>query len=153
MSHICFGDKVSESWSENLEWYPRSQIKINMVLYVCDFFPPVRAVCPNYEVVVFQPWTGTALDLGSVANYAFYSNPPDPPVSTFFSGYFLSPLSYRPPTSSVNHRIPYLLHPPPTSSPGAKLRPPGRCLHLPNASLRHSSLRPAPHACICRRVL
>ena len=28
---------------------------------------PVRAVCLNYEVVVFQPWTGTAPYLGSAA--------------------------------------------------------------------------------------
>ena len=34
---------------------------------VCAVRPPVRVVCQNYEVVVFQPWTGTATDLGSVA--------------------------------------------------------------------------------------
>ena len=34
---------------------------------VC-YRPPVRAVCPNHEVVMFQPPTVTAPDLGSVAN-------------------------------------------------------------------------------------
>ena len=28
----------------------------------------VRKVCLNYEAVMFQPWTGTNLDLGSIAN-------------------------------------------------------------------------------------
>ena len=32
------------------------------------YWPPVREVCPNYEVVMFQPRTGTPPDLGSVAN-------------------------------------------------------------------------------------
>ena len=31
-------------------------------------WPPVREVCPDYEVVMFQPRTGTPLDLGPVAN-------------------------------------------------------------------------------------
>ena len=30
-------------------------------------WPLVRAVCPNHEVVVFQPQTVTALDLGFIA--------------------------------------------------------------------------------------
>ena len=54
--------------------------------------PPVRGVCPNHEVVVFQPWTGTAPDLGAVANYTFYSNPPAPPVSTGLLDIFIYPL-------------------------------------------------------------
>ena len=38
-------------------------------VYVCVCYrPPVRVVCPNHEVVVFQPWTVTAPDLGSVTN-------------------------------------------------------------------------------------
>ena len=38
---------------------------------VLCFGPPVRAVCPNHEVVVFQPRAGNALYLGSVTNYTF----------------------------------------------------------------------------------
>ena len=46
------------------------------------FWPPVLEVCPNYEVVVYQPWTGTPLDLGSVANcYVAIILIPDPPFS------------------------------------------------------------------------
>ena len=38
-------------------------------VWVCVYFrPPVYAVCSNYEVVVFQPRTGTAQGLGSVAS-------------------------------------------------------------------------------------
>ena len=42
-----------------------------VVLCVCvrEFtWPPVRAVCPNYEVVVFQPLTVTPPHLGSVTH-------------------------------------------------------------------------------------
>ena len=48
------------------------------------FQTSVCAICPNHEVVVFQPWTGTDPYLGSIANYTFYYNPPAPPVSTNF---------------------------------------------------------------------
>ena len=41
------------------------------------------------------------------------------------------------------------LHPIPTSSTGAKRRPPGRCPHLPPTSLRRLFLSPVPHACVC----
>ena len=37
----------------------------------CWYWPPVCDVCPNYEVVDFQPQTLTTLDLGSVA-YFYY---------------------------------------------------------------------------------
>ena len=32
-------------------------------------WPPVCEVCPNYEVVTFQLWTGNPLDLGYVADF------------------------------------------------------------------------------------
>ena len=90
------------------------------------FWPSVRVLCTNHEVVVFQPRTGTARDLVSVANYTFYCSPTAPPVSTDFMDIFISPcLSYRPLISSVCHRIPSLFHPLPTSSTGSKLCPPG----------------------------
>ena len=54
------------------------------------FRPPVCVVCPNNEVVVFQPRTGTAPELGSVSNYIFYSNSPAPTVSTGFMDLFIS---------------------------------------------------------------
>ena len=66
-------------------------------LCVC-YQPSVRAVCQNHEVVVFQPWTATAPDLGSVANITTFiyltsllfqtcsgsfSLPPPRPISYF----------------------------------------------------------------------
>ena len=52
---------------------------IYSILYVCVcYWPPVREVCPNYEVVTFQPQILTNLDLGSVADCytAYLLNPP-----------------------------------------------------------------------------
>ena len=62
---------------------------------VCVYlWPQVYVVCPNHEVVVFQPWIGTTPYLGSVDNYAFYSKPPAPLVSTvFFGSFHFPPLS------------------------------------------------------------
>ena len=52
---------------------------------VCMYFwPTVRVVCQDNEVVVLQTRTDTALDLGSISNYIFNSNPPAPPISTVF---------------------------------------------------------------------
>ena len=47
---------------------------------VCVYWPSVREVCPNYEVVVFQPLTLTTPDLASVAYcyIAYLLNPPHP---------------------------------------------------------------------------
>ena len=53
---------------------------------------PVCAVCMNHEVVVSQTRTGNSPDLGSVANYTFYSNSPAPPVSTGFMDISIHPL-------------------------------------------------------------
>ena len=60
--------------------------------------PPVCAVWTNSEVVVFQPWSSTAPNLGSVANFTSKLNPA-PPLSTFFWVFrFPSPsVSLRPP--------------------------------------------------------
>ena len=34
------------------------QVMMTIVNYVCVcYWPPVRGVCPNYEVVQFEPWT------------------------------------------------------------------------------------------------
>ena len=68
-----------------------------MCVYVY-FRPPVHAGFLNDEVVVLQPRTGTAPDLGSIANYAFYSKPPTPPVSAVFMD-ILFPLYTNPPSS------------------------------------------------------
>ena len=44
----------------------------------CWYWPPVREVCHNYEVVEFQPWTLTTPDLGSIA-YCYIAYLLDPP--------------------------------------------------------------------------
>ena len=55
-----------------------------MCVCVCvSYRLTVHALCPNQEVVVLQPSTGTAPDLGSVANfYNFKYTPLAPTVST-----------------------------------------------------------------------
>ena len=62
----------------------------------------------------------------------------------------LSPLFYIPPLPirSRSSLKPSQFHPLPTSSPGAKRRPPGRHPHPPTTSHHRSSLCPAPHACV-----
>ena len=116
-------------------------------LCVC-YQPSVRAVCQNHEVVVFQPWTATAPDLGSVANittfiYLTYllfqtcsgsfSLPPPRPISYF------SPIFHpsKPLLSLFSPAFPPHLprvrsdHP-----PGCYPRPPAStaCLHFPPSS-------------------
>ena len=124
-------------------------------LIFCAYFcPPVCAVCPNNEVIVLQPWTGTALNLGSVASYAFHSNPPAPTVSTVSLDHFL-PLypNPPPPLSNFCRCSPSIFHMLTTSSPDVKCFPSGCRPHPPPASMDYSSLRPAPRPCIYSRVL
>ena len=116
------------------------------------YWPPVREVCPNYEVVEFQLWTLTTPDLGFFA-YCYSLIYPFCP-SFFFSCFMdiffpLFPTSYL--SVAVPIWSPINFHPLPASSPGAKRCPNGRRLHPPPTSLRRSSLRPAPRACVCCR--
>ena len=69
-----------------------------------------------------------------------------------FSGSSCSSSSYRPPASSLQHRLTAIFHQLPTSSPGVDHHPPGLCTHPPPASLRRSYLLPALGACFRRRV-
>ena len=61
-----------------------------MLLLLFFSWPLVHEVCPNYEVVVFQPRTGTPLDLGSVSNCYVYILPnlilPSLPAARFLPG-------------------------------------------------------------------
>ena len=41
-------------------------------------YPPVREVCPNHEVFMLQPRTGTYADLGSVAIVNLITSLPRP---------------------------------------------------------------------------
>ena len=58
----------------------RSQM--NSCCLLLFLWPPFHEVHTNYEVVMFQPWTGIPLDLGSVANcYISILLIPAPPFS------------------------------------------------------------------------
>ena len=80
-----------------------------MLLFLLFSWPPIREVCPNYEVVMFQPRIGTPPDLVSVANcYVVILIKPD----TTFSAHHpmsarvrwpLTPLHYIPCRTSCIH--------------------------------------------------
>ena len=67
---------------------------------VCVYLrSPVRVVYPNHELVVFQPYTGTAPDVGSVANYTFLFYPFRPICLNRFMYLFISLLYPNAPPS------------------------------------------------------
>ena len=123
-------------------------------LCVRVIYSPVRAVCSNYELVVFHPWTWTAKYLGSVTSITPFILALLPHLfHPFFRIVLFSSSVITPtPTSkcSLKYHI-YLLYPLPTSSPRTKHLPTGRRSHPPPVRLRHSTLRPTPRDCICRR--
>ena len=73
---------------------------------------PVHDVCPNYEVLMFQPWIRTRSDLGCFDNccVAIIINPilPSPPVTRFppGGGYLLMPHPSLPFSLSCLHSVP-----------------------------------------------
>ena len=76
-----------------------------MLLLLLCVWPPVRAVCPNHKVVVFQTQTETALELGSVAIFTtFILAPPVPPVSTVVLDLYILPFILPPP-----HQYPFVV--------------------------------------------
>ena len=52
-------------------FYSDSSVSYYTYVVLC-IRPPIRAVCPDHEVVVSQPRPGTAPYLGSVANCTSY---------------------------------------------------------------------------------
>ena len=49
--------------------------------FCCWYCPSVHEVCPNYEVVDFQPQTLTTMELGSLSHfYIHLLNPTHPPL-------------------------------------------------------------------------
>ena len=72
---FCIGYSISSN-PLFLHNFPISSSYYNLfhLLHVLPYlllllsWPLVREVCPNYEVLMFQPCTGTSLDLYSVAN-------------------------------------------------------------------------------------
>ena len=75
----------------------------NIIVLLFCFQLAFRAMCPNHELVVFQPQTWTDMYIGSVTNYTFYYNPTAPAVSTNFLYLFISPLY---PTGTRIRRVP-----------------------------------------------
>ena len=68
---------------------------------VCFNQPPVWVMCPNHEVVVFQPWKVTATYLVSVYIVKKFSLEPHAPSASNISGYlYITSSSYRSPVSS-----------------------------------------------------
>ena len=97
---------------------------------------PFREVCANYEVVMFQTWAGTPLDLGSVTNccVAVLINP-YPPLSA------LHQMSTRGGLTSCAHSIsPF----PTVVSPRRIIIPPVRHLSPSHHTKAHHSLHHTP---------
>ena len=97
-------------------------------------WPSAHDLCPNNEVMMFQPWTGTSTDVGSVAIVNLLLVSPTPPVSTVLWIFFPPPgtQSYRPPICYRSTPLHFcILHPllPPHLSGVRSVRPPGRCPH------------------------
>ena len=124
---------------------------------MCVCYRPLsRTVCPNHEVVEFQPLTVIATDLGSVANAYTYSIHPTPPVPIVFYIFFpLSPpgpifyLSPRFHPSTLLISILSLTSPlPPHLTRALSDRPPGWCPHLPvsTAHLRFPPITDVPRS-------
>ena len=96
---------------------------------VCVLLVTIPCGCPNPEVVVFQPRSGTTTYLGYVAIFTTTNLALLPHLFQIFldnSSSLLHPTFL--PSVAVHSCIPIsVLHPTPTSSPGSKGRPP---LHI-----------------------
>ena len=140
--------KYSNAWGKRIK-------VIADTVCMCGFhWPPVRGVCLNNEVVVFQNRT-LNLPKSIICHYIynFKSSPPAPPISTVFMDHSIYLLHPTATLSSYVHCCSYfsVLHPLPKSSPGVERRPRVLRPHLPTTRLCRSSLCPAPLACFCRR--
>ena len=104
--------------------------------------PPVREVCPNHELVMFQPWTENSLYVGSFDILTLFIVSPSPPDSTIFWIFVFLPQAYSclPPSVTIQRRSTLYLSPasPPRTRPGAES--PSTWVLPPPASLHRSSL-------------
>ena len=87
-----FKGKISSLMQNNI-----SDVNFLVLGDVLLFFtwPPDSAVSTNYEVVLFQPWPGNAVILGSVYNITSYLNLPH--HSTVYWIVYLDPQCTDPP--------------------------------------------------------
>ena len=100
--------------------------------------PPVREVCPNHELVMFQPWTENSLYVGSFDILTLFIVSPSPPDSTIFWIFVFLPQAYSclPPSVTIQRRSTLYLSPasPPELARARRVHPPGCCPH-PLASI------------------
>ena len=127
---------------------------ILMDICVC-YWPPVRVVCPNHEVLEFQPRIWTTSDLGSVDIFTTWNLELPPHLFQTFSSIVLVPFSILPPPPSADfhrRRPLYVFQLLPTSSPRAKRHPPRHFPHTQPAILRRSSLTTRKEGSISRYI-
>ena len=110
-------------------------------------WPPVRELCPNNEVVVFQPWTVTPPHLGSAAIVALKLSLPPHLFLPFFWIFILPPPSYSPPPAVPVHSQSPLYFAHATHIFSHHEASPTLTFPAP-ASLLHSSLLPSLCACV-----
>ena len=109
--------------------------------------PPVRAVRQNQEVVVFQPCTGTAMDLGSVTIIVtIILASSAPPVSTVSGSFYFLPPSYHPP-----HQQPFVVAAP-FSVCSTRSPPPLPVWNTVHLNVAHTRHPPASAACLCALI-
>ena len=137
------------SWEHNFTSWKRAQD----LMLLC-FWPPVRDLCPNYEVVIFQPRTVTPPHIGS--RLLFLHSNLALPYHLFLLlplDFSFPPLFYRLPIHSRSFlklsRI--TRSPPPLMVQSAAHLGAARTCHPPPASTRRLSLQPALCACIWLR--
>ena len=102
-----------------LLWLNQIWTKVLQDLLLLLSWPPVCEMCPNYEVMMFQPQTGTPPDLGSVDNcyIAILRIPTSlfPPATRCLTGG--DTRSWTIPLSLVDWRLPIQDHYPNRASP------------------------------------
>ena len=88
---------------------------ISIGMFLLLVWPPVGAVCPSHDVVVFQSRIGTATDLGSIALIiTTYSSHPPPHLFQLFLDISVLPLnltSIAPLYSTCRHIFALSFHP------------------------------------------
>ena len=119
-THIYVGSNLCILLN-SMEEYTYRWIYVLQMKRLLSSWPLFCEVCHNYEVVMFQPWTGTPSDLGSVSScYIDIFLVPDPPFSARHS------MSAR---GGLPTHAPYLYSFPTAVSPHRIIGPPGRHLY------------------------
>ena len=115
-------------------------LNVQCCCYLLFLRPPVRTVCPNHEVVVFQTWKGTTSDPGSVAiitTFILSSSRPTCFNPVLDISFYPRPNSYRPPIFNPSNPLRSLCctYFSPPNSPGIR-----STVHLEGAPTRQHPL-------------